>query len=143
MPQTISLAALIPLYCYTRIADGGLSLSPSDIGLALSVQGLAGCLLQLIAYPPLQRRLGTLRLFRLTVILYPLVFALAPLLNAVAVKGDRPALLASLGALLVLAATANLCFSSTMLLVADAAPRRQSLGAVNGSPPSHAIESAG
>jgi hypothetical protein len=60
--------------------NGGMGLSPSQVGIATSVIGIIGLPLQLFVYPRVQFRLGTLRSFRTFLPLSPLAYALMPFL---------------------------------------------------------------
>jgi hypothetical protein len=54
---------------------------PSSIGTALSLSGLLAVSFQLLLFPPLQRYFGTVRLYRGLMSLWPLVFALFPVMG--------------------------------------------------------------
>lgn len=51
---------------------------PRDVGFAMSLLGAIGVLLQLVIYPRLQDRLGTVRIWRTALFIFPLVYLLAP-----------------------------------------------------------------
>lgn len=59
---------------------GGLGMPPSSIGFATSIIGLLGMAMQLTLYPAIHARLGTLRSFRLFLLLFPVAYFLAPYL---------------------------------------------------------------
>lgn len=59
---------------------GGLGLHPHQVGLAMSYLGVLGIILQLLCYPPLQAKLGLLRSFRLSCLIFPLAYVLTPFL---------------------------------------------------------------
>ncbi|KAF3357821.1 hypothetical protein VdG1_05486 [Verticillium dahliae VDG1] len=59
---------------------GGLGLPPSSIGFAMATLGVIGLALQLLLYPRLSARLGTLRSFRASLPFFPLAYTLAPYL---------------------------------------------------------------
>lgn len=60
--------------------SGGLGLSSSNVGLATAIIGIVGLPLQLLVYPRVQFRLGTLRSFRTFLPLSPLAYTLMPFL---------------------------------------------------------------
>lgn len=60
--------------------SGGLGLSSSHVGLATAIIGIVGLPLQLLVYPRVQFRLGTLRSFRTFLPLSPLAYTLMPFL---------------------------------------------------------------
>lgn len=57
---------------------GGMSMPPAQIGLALSILGFIGISLQLLLYPKLSARLGTTLSYRLSLLLFPIAYFLAP-----------------------------------------------------------------
>jgi hypothetical protein len=59
---------------------GGLGLPPSRIGIVLSIIGGIGIFFQLVAYPPLSQRYGTTTCYRLSLLLFPPAYFLAPFL---------------------------------------------------------------
>jgi len=61
--------------------SGGLGLSAATVGLYLSAYGIFGILLQLLIYPSLQARIGTLRAYRLALCMFPFAYILAPYLS--------------------------------------------------------------
>jgi hypothetical protein len=69
------------------ISLGGLSF-PSDItGTFLSTAGVFGVLLQLVVFPFLQRRVGTLQLYKTCLLAFLFVPAIMPLANVFARMG--------------------------------------------------------
>ncbi|KIW04232.1 uncharacterized protein PV09_04538 [Verruconis gallopava] len=60
--------------------NGGLALSPAHIGLALSILGSIGICLQLFIYPSWSGRLGVVRSYRYSLLLFPICYTLAPYL---------------------------------------------------------------
>lgn len=86
--QTVALDACFVLFCYTSTTLGGLSFNEQSIGIALSLGGVFTVSFQLALFPPLQRRIGTTRLYRTLMCLYPIVFALFPVMS-VAAKRDE------------------------------------------------------
>lgn len=76
--------ALLILFCYTSISLGGLGFSEVDIGKALACAGVLTVVSQVSLFPPLQTRLGTIKLYRALMALYPFVFSLFPIMSHVA-----------------------------------------------------------
>lgn len=62
--QNSAWATLLPLFAYTRIEDGGLGLQVKQIGAVLATNGIISVLVQTAIFPYLQRRIGTLKLYR-------------------------------------------------------------------------------
>lgn len=71
--------------CYSNLPNLSPSLlagfKESDIGFALSLNGLLSVALQVLFFPPLQKRFGTVRLYRTFMSLWPIVFALFPVMG--------------------------------------------------------------
>lgn len=59
---------------------GGLGMPASTVGNATSILGVLGMLLQVVMYPPMHARLGTLRSFRYFLVIFPVAYLLAPFL---------------------------------------------------------------
>ncbi|SCV70961.1 BQ2448_3723 [Microbotryum intermedium] len=84
--QTIALDALFVLFAYSPIKVGGLAFDESEIGKALGLGGVFTVLFQLVLFPSLQKRFGTVRLYRVFMGLYPFVFGLFPVMATAARK---------------------------------------------------------
>ncbi|KAF2743806.1 MFS general substrate transporter, partial [Sporormia fimetaria CBS 119925] len=111
---------------------GGLGLSPPTIGLYLATFSIFGILLQLLLYPHLQTRLGTLGVLRLANLIFPLVYISIPYLSlfSTSTLAKWPAMAAVLFAQVV---ARTMAIPSTVLLLTDAAPSRNVLGTVHGA----------
>jgi hypothetical protein len=59
---------------------GGLAMPPARIGLALSILGVIGIFIQLILYPSWSGRLGLVRSYRYSIMLFPFAYFLVPYL---------------------------------------------------------------
>lgn len=59
---------------------GGLGMPSSTVGNATSILGVLGMLLQVVMYPPVHARLGTLRSFRYFLVIFPIAYLLVPFL---------------------------------------------------------------
>ncbi|KAB5515265.1 major facilitator superfamily domain-containing protein [Coniochaeta sp. 2T2.1] len=62
---------------------GGLGLQPREVGMAMAILGVLGISLQLLVYPKLSARLGTLRSWRLFLMCFPFTYFLVPYLSLV------------------------------------------------------------
>jgi hypothetical protein len=69
---------------------GGLGMVPREVGIAMSALGAIGVTLQLAIYPMLNDRFGTVRLWRGALLLFPVVYALAPFPALVASSISSP-----------------------------------------------------
>ncbi|KAI1333629.1 MFS general substrate transporter [Xylariaceae sp. FL0016] len=142
--------ATFPFFAFT----GGLGLRAPAIGLWLAVFGVFGILLQLLAFPYLQSRLGGTRgVLRVALLLFPLTYLLAPYLSLLAtninnttVDGDEYSedsksdghAAAGLWACLALVICAQItartmAIPSTVILLTEASPDRRVLGTVHGA----------
>lgn len=61
--------------------SGGLGLSTSSVGYAMSVLGCIGITLQLLIFPPVQTRYGTLSCYRVSLWIFPIAYTLIPFLS--------------------------------------------------------------
>ncbi|GAA6035772.1 hypothetical protein JCM8097_005693 [Rhodosporidiobolus ruineniae] len=130
--ETVSLDALLILFCYSPISLGGLGFAPADIGTALSLSGLLSVSFQLLLFPPLQRRAGTVPLYRALMALWPVVFSLFPVMSYAAREWGRRAVWGWLAVFLGLKSIANMSYATNMLTLTDAAPSKRLLGTLNG-----------
>ncbi|KAF4635231.1 hypothetical protein G7Y89_g2869 [Cudoniella acicularis] len=62
------------------IFRGGLGMGPRNLGYATAFMGMAGLALQLLLYPTVHSKLGTLKCYRVFSLLFPAAYALAPFL---------------------------------------------------------------
>lgn len=77
---TLFLATPRPESKQTSALAGGLGMPASTLGLATSILGWLGMLLQVFLYPPVHARLGTLRCFRWFLLLFAVQYFLTPYL---------------------------------------------------------------
>ena len=118
---------------------GGLALPPPSIGTALAILGVIGITLQLLLFPPLSFKLGTTRSFRLSLLLFPFSYLLAPYLAIIPSSTEPPAQASGawvwLGITLVLAVQVSartFALPSTAILVNNCCPHPSVLGSVHG-----------
>ncbi|KAH9809345.1 major facilitator superfamily domain-containing protein [Melampsora americana] len=130
--QSASWSSLVPLFAYTRITDGGLSLSLDQIGFCLSANGIGLLVVQLLIFPPLQRRIRPLRLYRYTLPTHALGFVLLPFLSLMVKGNSDPAVsLTGLTATLILKSPGLISIVCISIMLNNAAPL-SSLGTLNG-----------
>jgi MFS family permease len=118
---------------------GGLALPPPSIGTALAILGVIGITLQLLLFPTLSFKLGTTRSFRLSLLLFPISYLLAPYLATLPSSTAPPAPASGawiwLGITLVLAVQVTartFALPSTAILVNNCCPHPSVLGSVHG-----------
>ncbi|KAM5534538.1 hypothetical protein V8D89_011742 [Ganoderma adspersum] len=132
------------LMAYSPINEGGLALSPSQIGQALSGMGAVSIVLKL-GMPAFLRRFGTLAMFDFCMYAWIAAFASMPLASwvaqaaAAALPSDGAGLRdagtgewLSIGFVLFLSRLGCLAFSIIMILTKDHTPGTTSLGTANG-----------
>ncbi|OTA33249.1 hypothetical protein BTJ68_06148 [Hortaea werneckii EXF-2000] len=121
------------------IFTGGLALPPPSIGTALAILGIIGITLQLLLYPPLSFRLGTITSLRASLLLFPVAYFLAPYLSIIPSTSPPPGpatgpwiwlYITLVLSVQVLARTFAL--PSTTILVNNASPHPSVLGTVHG-----------
>lgn len=112
---------------------GGLGLSQSQVGLAMAILGVIGLPLQILFYPPIHTKMGTLRGYRTFLPFSILAYTALPFL--VLLPDTQPAwvlwlLLAAVLASQVLSRTFAL--TGTVILVNNSSPGPKSLGTIHG-----------
>ena len=127
--------ALLPLFCYTSITHGGLSLSSSDIGTILAINGCFTILVQLVLFPTLERRLGgPVPVYTRVTACLPLLWLCFPLAHLLAAShpATKALPITALVVAIVLKGISNISIVCSNLLVNNAAPTRSSLATLNG-----------
>ncbi|KAF2449350.1 MFS general substrate transporter [Karstenula rhodostoma CBS 690.94] len=139
--HTISLEQLLPILMSrdeSRGEDrslpfyftGGFHLSTQTNGLILSIQGVLQMFAQLIIFPWISKKLGSLRTFWLTIALYPFLYIMAPYLALLPKSLRIPGIVL----LLVWKVTAQaLSYPSLAIMLANASPSKKVLGTLNGA----------
>ena len=118
---------------------GGLALPPPSIGTALAILGVIGISLQLLLYPRLSFRLGTIRSFRLSILLFPLSYFLTPYLAVLpssrAPPGQASGFFVWAGITLVLCVQVmarTFSLPASAILVNNSCPHPSVLGTIHG-----------
>jgi MFS family permease len=129
----ISYISVLPLFCFTPIELGGLSLSKAQIGYYLAANGVVTIVVQLLAFPRLERKWGgPLPTLRRCLIVLPCVFLSFILAHYAGRVFGLPALIASLCFLLCLRGASSMMVVSSNLCVNNVVPHRAALGTING-----------
>ncbi|KAI0472925.1 MFS general substrate transporter [Xylariaceae sp. FL0804] len=118
---------------------GGLGLPARSVGLAMALLGAIGIALQLLLYPRLSHRLGTLRSWQCFLSLFPLAYTLLPFLSLVPSTTQPPApktgpavWAAIAGVLLVQVSARTFALPAQTILVNNCTPHPSVLGTVHG-----------
>ncbi|KAK7545907.1 MFS transporter [Phyllosticta citricarpa] len=118
---------------------GGLGLPPARIGMALAILGCIGLALQLIVYPPLSTRLGTVRCYRIFLLLFPVAYIIIPFLSLIPSKTPPPqpasgplVWIAITGALVFVVGGRTFALPSSTILINNCCPHPSVLGTIHG-----------
>ncbi|KAF2832421.1 MFS general substrate transporter [Ophiobolus disseminans] len=111
---------------------GGLGLASPTVGLYLASFGIAGIVLQLLIYPRIQQRIGTLGVFRLANAIFPLAYIFAPYLALLA-DCQHVKWIAMAAVLFTQVMARTMAIPSSVILLTEAAPHRSVLGTVHGA----------
>jgi Na+/melibiose symporter-like transporter len=111
---------------------GGLGLASPTVGLYLATFGICGVFLQLFIYPRIQKRVDNLGVFRIASSIFPAAYLLAPYLALL--SGHKTVKWVAMAAVLFLQVMGRtMAMPSSVILLTEAAPRRNVLGTVHGA----------
>ena len=108
---------------------GGFGLDTKTIGVIMSVQGVYSLLSNYLIVPPVTRRLGSLRLFRILAFSYFALYLVTPYVVLLPESFRMPAIY-----LLVIwkCTFSTMAYPSNAILLANSAPSKSVLGTING-----------
>lgn len=118
---------------------GGLGMPSRSVGFAMAILGTIGITLQLVLYPSLSQRLGTILSFRLSLLLFPISYSLAPYLAIIPSSSPPPSQVT--GIIIYLSLTAVLfiqvlartfALPATIILVNNSCPHPSVLATMHG-----------
>jgi hypothetical protein len=136
LPPPDSLARNPPF-----IFTGGMGLPPRSVGMAMAILGFLGICLQLLVYPSVSARLGTVLSWRIFLLFFPVTYFLVPYLSLVPSSADSPPPQPKSGVLVWGALTFVLLFQvigrtfalpAQTILVNNCTPHPSVLGTVHG-----------
>lgn len=139
--HTISLEQLLPILMTKEKSnpantdlpfkfDGGFGWETRNAGAFLAMQGFMQMFAQLILFPWLSKKLGSLRTFWITLSLYPILYILAPYLALLPERLRIPGLVF----LLIGKVTfQSLSYPSLAIILANSSPSKRVLGTLNGA----------
>jgi len=115
---------------------GGLGMQPRDVGFAMSTLGAVGVTLQLVIYPRLNDRFGTVNIWRSALYVFPITYALAPFPALVGsadlVSGKTVLVWLSVGSVLLLFVIGRTGVTpATTLLINDCTPHPSVRGTIH------------
>jgi Major Facilitator Superfamily len=135
----VSFDILMPLFLSEPVShkspqlpfkfSGGFAMSTKTIGFMMAVQGVYSMVAQLFLFPFLVRRFGTLKTFRIVMLVWPLLYFIVPYLVLLPMQLQKLGIYACL---LIKITFHVIAFPSTAMLIANAAPSKKVLGSING-----------
>ncbi|KAI0261481.1 member of major facilitator superfamily multidrug-resistance, DHA1 sub-family [Gloeopeniophorella convolvens] len=129
----IAYRAIQPLFFSTPIESGGLGLDPPAIGRILAFFGILNGVFQVTCFARAHNLWGTKNVFVGGMICSIPMFALFPVMNALArTYGPGRAVYATVALQIVFSLGLSLCYGCVFIYISGAAPNRASLGATNG-----------
>ena len=129
-----AMIALLPVYLYTPVQQGGLGFSTQYISICMAVQGASEALWLLIVFPYLHHRLGTNRILQICTTMYPFLFGSYMMMNLVLRIGSSLATTCFwvIGAITAVTGPGlMMAFTSCQLALNDVAPTSQAIGMLN------------
>lgn len=121
------------------IFTGGLGMPPRSVGMAMAVLGVIGITLQLLVYPTINQKLGTLLSYRLSLLCFPIAYALAPYLaivpSSVPPPGQASGILVwmALGGVFFIQVLARtFALPAAIILINNCSPHPSVLGTIHG-----------
>lgn len=129
----IAYLAILPLFYTTPIELGGLGQSPAHIGTIMGSFGIANGIFQGLLFAKIVGRVGPKRLFMVGMSLFPVLFALFPVISFVARRqGISPLVWVLVGVQLAVQVIMDCCYGCIFMFVTSSAPNKRSLGTTNG-----------
>jgi MFS family permease len=116
--------------------SGGLAMQPREVGFAMSTLGAIGVTLQLVVYPMLNDRFGTIRIWRSALFIFPIAYAFAPfpalISSLVSISGKAIIVWLSVGFVLLLFVLGRTGVTpATTLLINDCTPHPSVRGTIH------------
>ncbi|CAE6414863.1 unnamed protein product [Rhizoctonia solani] len=131
------------LFSYTKIQDGGLGFDPAEIGFVLAASGGISFALQILVLPAVLRRAKPSKTFGTCMALWPIGYAIPPILNIIARASSgnglypigtvaSAAIWTGIWAAQLLTKTACMGYAMNMIMARQSAPDQRALGTTNG-----------
>lgn len=135
-----SMLELFPLYTASSRNNGGLGFTPNEIGIALSYAGIVTLIGQIFVLPTLTKKFGLLRLFQIVLSVVIFLYLFQGIIRLLYLVPDPQGQVDTkfwvwvgvLFSLTIKTIGHTICFTSCTILVNNACPRVDALGAVNG-----------
>ncbi|PFH51327.1 hypothetical protein AMATHDRAFT_3176 [Amanita thiersii Skay4041] len=129
----IAFRAIQPVFFSTPIEDGGLGLSPAQIGNILSAFGIMNGLFQVFWFARIHDVLGSKKTFTIGLASTFPLFASFPLMNYIArIQGYSMTLWIAVLFHVIISIMLSFSYGAVFIIIANAAPNRETLGSTNG-----------
>ncbi|KAK6527604.1 hypothetical protein TWF694_004588 [Orbilia ellipsospora] len=112
--------------------NGGFGLDTQTMGFLFSYQGIFSTCFQFLAFAPIARYFGVLRMFRFAAVAYPFVYFLSPYMAFLPHNNDAVLFAAIYTVLTAKIICGNLIYPLNSILLTNSAPSLLVLGTING-----------
>ncbi|KAI6783982.1 uncharacterized protein J7T54_001858 [Emericellopsis cladophorae] len=129
-----AFTAIMPVALYTPVGLGGLGLGPKLISMYMTLQGLSQALWLLLAFPWIQRRIGTKGVMTTAGVAYPFFFAGYIIINLLLRDGTHTAMVIFwifAAVLVFFGPGVSMAFTGAQLALNDVSPNPQVLSTLN------------
>ncbi|PVI03908.1 MFS general substrate transporter [Periconia macrospinosa] len=131
MLLAITFTTIFPVFMYTPIPLGGLSLTPGWIAMFMSLGGLSQSLWILLVFPRLHKRIGTEGILTFSATIWPIFFILHPTCNLF-LRYDLKALFWTVFPVNnAVGCGCAMSFAAVQLAINDIAPSPETFGTLN------------
>lgn len=128
-----SLYAILPLFYATSPQNGGMGLTPAQIGTLMGPCGFINGVFQALLFVKIVKRLGPKKTFMLGMSMFALIFALFPVISQLTLTTGKTPLVWSIVVLqLGLTIVADVTYGCIFMYITSAAPSKSLLGTTNG-----------
>lgn len=114
----VGTSALLPLFCFTPVVHGGLGFGAGTIGSVISQRSVSVLFIQTLLFPWLQKRVGTVRLYKWLMTLWIPTMLMLPLTNIAARAGSTIGVWLGLYGFMLFGALAGMAFGELWSLIA-------------------------
>ncbi|KAG9257173.1 major facilitator superfamily domain-containing protein [Emericellopsis atlantica] len=129
-----AFTAIMPVALYTPVKLGGLGLGPKLISVYMTLQGLSQALWLLLAFPWIQRRIGTKGVMTASGVAYPFFFVCYIIINLLLRDGTHTAMVIFwifAGILVFIGPGISMAFTGAQLALNDVSPNPRVLSTLN------------
>lgn len=134
MALAFAFTAILPVALYTPVSLGGIGCSTFQISMYMAAQGGSQALWLLLAFPMLQRRMGTKGVLRMCAIGYPIFFAGYIAMNMLLRQGSEASMVWFwvVGSIVAfIGPGVSMAFTGVQLALNDVSPTQNLLGTLN------------